>query len=152
VSASRKRPQLSLATFDGRLLDGLHCCRQVYCLFEQIRGDAGGVAKVRLRPTKTEKRLMEELIPLARYVQARSREGRRIKVRWLSGSQPYDAVLLSSGVFVEKNLTSRKLVVEMTTSVHQSDYLSRELLHRRGHAFGVEGISRDKRRLRFSTI
>ena len=99
-SMSTKR-HLDLSTFDGRLLNGLDFCRKVYDLLDQVRGEPDGIAKLRLRPTRKEKRLIEELIPIARYVQARYREGRRIKVRWLSGSQRYDAILLSSGALVE---------------------------------------------------
>jgi hypothetical protein len=141
----RKHNKLDLSTFDGRLLDGLNFCRQVYTLFDQVRAGAEGIANLRLRPTKLEKRLIEELVPIARYVQARYREGRRIKVRWFSGSQPFDAILLSSGVFVEKDITPRKLVVEVTTAVDQNEYLARQLLHEHGHSFGVKGISRDKK-------
>jgi hypothetical protein len=144
IAIARKK-KLDLATFDGRLLDGLNFCRRVYALFDQTRAGADGIANLRLRPTKLEKRLIEELIPLARYVQARYREGRRIKVRWFSGSQPYDAILLSSGAFVEKGYAPRKIVAEVTTSVHTSEYLVRELLHEQGHAFGVKGISRDRK-------
>lgn len=140
-----KRRKLDLTTFDGRLLDGLNFCRKVYDLWNQTRADPEGIAKLRLRPTKNEKRLIEELIPIARYVQARYREGRRIKVRWSGGSQPYDAILLLSGVFVEKGYAPKKIVVEVTTAVHQSDHLARELIHKQGHAFGVKGISRDKK-------
>ena len=137
--------KLDLSTFDGRLLDGLTFCRKVYELFNQTRAGADGIANLRLRPTKLEKRLIEELIPLARYVQERYREGRRIKVRWLSGSQPFDAILLSSGAFVEKGYAQKRLVVEVTTSVHQNEHLARELLHEQGHAFGVKGISRNRK-------
>jgi hypothetical protein len=140
-----RKQKLDLSTFDGRLLDGLNFCRKVYELFNQTRAGAGGIANLRLRPTKLEKRLIEELIPLARYVQARYREGRRIKVRWLNGSQPYDAILLFSGAFVEKGYAQKKIVVEVTTSVHQNEHLARELLHEQGHSFGVKGISRDKK-------
>jgi hypothetical protein len=140
-----KPKPLDLSTFDGRLLDGLHFCRKAYELFNQTRASPGGIGKLRLRPSKNEKRLIEELIPVARYVQARYREGRRIKVRWFSGSQPYDAVLLSSGVFVDKGITPRRVVVEVTTAVHQNDYLVRERLHEQEHAFGVKGVSRDKK-------
>ena len=141
----KRQQKLDLSTLDGCLLDGLTFCRKVYELFNQTRAGADGIANLRLRPTKLEKRLIEELIPLARYVQARYREGRRIKVRWLSGSQPYDAILLSSGAFVEKGHVQKKLVVEVTTSVHQNEHLVRELLHEQGHAFGVKGISRNKK-------
>lgn len=139
------RQQLDLSTFDGQLLDGLDFCRKVYDLFDQVRGGPDGIAKLRLRPTKSEKRLIEELIPIARYVQARYRERRRIKVRWFSGSQPYDAILWSSGALVEHRAAPRKLLVEVTTSVHQNEYLARRLLHERGGSFGVKGISRDKK-------
>jgi hypothetical protein len=140
-----KNQQLSLSTFDGQLLDGLYFCGKVYDFFDQLSGGPDGIAKLRLRPTKNEKRLLEELIPIARYVQARYREGRRIKVRWLSGSQPYDAILWSSGGMVEHHMAPRKLLVEVTTSVHQNEYLARRLLHERGGSFGVKGISHDKK-------
>jgi len=141
----RKKHQLDLSTFDGQLLDGLEFCRKVYDLFDQVSGGPDGIARVRLRPTKTEKRLIEELIPLASYVQVRYRVGRRIKVRWFSGSQPYDAVLWSSGSFVEHDMVPRKLFVEVTTAVHQNEYLARRLLQERGGSFGVKGISRDNK-------
>ncbi len=126
-------------------MDGLDFCGKVYDLFDQVQAGADGIAKLRLRLTKTEKRLIEELIPIARYVQARYREGRRIKVRWFSGSQPYDAVLWSSGGLVEHRVAPRKLLIEVTTSVHQNQYLVREELHERGGSFGVKGISQDKK-------
>ncbi len=136
---------MDLATFDGKLLDGLDFCRKVYKLWDQVRNRPDGIAMLRLRPTKNEKRLIEELIPIARYVQARYCEGRRIKVRWLSGSQPYDAIVRSSGVLVEHGIYPRKVFVEVTTSVHQNDYLARRLLHEQGVSFGVQGISRNKK-------
>jgi hypothetical protein len=139
------RQQLDLSTFDDQLLDGLDFCRKVYDLFDQQRGGPDGIAKIRLRPTKAEKRLIEELIPIARYVQERYRVGRRIKVRWLSGSQSYDAILWSSGELVDHRMAPRRLLVEVTTSVHQNEHLARRLLHERGGSFGVKGISRDKK-------
>src|ERR1035438_8193757 len=100
----RTRRQLDLSTFDGQLLDGFDFCRKVYELFDQVSGGPDGITRLRLRPAKIEKRLIEELLPLATYVQARYRVGRRIKVRWFSGSQPYDAILWSSGSFVEQRI------------------------------------------------
>jgi hypothetical protein len=138
-----KKQHLDLSTFDDQLLDGLDFCRKVYDLFDKVQTGSDGIAKLRLRPTKSEKRLIEELIPIARYVQARYREGRRIKVRWLSGSQPYDAILWSSGGLVKHRMAPRKLFVEVTTSVHPNEYLERRLLHEQGGSFGVKGISRD---------
>lgn len=139
----RKKQPLGLSTFDDQLLDGLHFCRKVYDLFDQVQNGPDGIAKLRLRPSKNEKRLVEELIPIARYVQARYREGRRINVRWLSGSQPYDAILWSSGGLVKHHMAPKKLLIEVTTAVHQNDHLARRLLHERGGSFGVKGISQD---------
>jgi hypothetical protein len=137
------KQQLDLSTFDDQLLDGLEFCARAYELFDQVRGGPDGVERLRLRRTKLEKRLIEELLPIARYVQARYREGRRIKVRWLSGSQPFDAVVWSSGLYVTHRMAPRRLVVEVTTSVHPNGYLVRKLLHERGGSFGVKGISRN---------
>jgi hypothetical protein len=145
VYAMSARRQLDLSTFDGQLLDGLDFCGKVYDLFDQVSGEPDGIAKLRLRPTKREKRLLEELIPIARYVQARYREGRRIKVRWFSGSQPYDAILWSSGSMVKHRRAPRKLFVEVTTCVHRNEHLARRLLHERGGSFGVKGISQDRK-------
>ena len=145
VVMARKARQLDLSTFDSQLLDGLDFCGKVYDLFDQVSRAPDGIAKLRLRPTKTEKRLLEELIPIARYVQARYSAGRRIKVRWLNGSQPYDAILWSLGSLVEHHEAPRKVFVEVTTSVHENEHLARRLLHERGGSFGVKGISRDKK-------
>ena len=140
-----RKQKLDLSTFDGRLLDGLNFCRQVYALFERVKTGPDGTAKLRMRPSKDEKRLIEELIPLARYVQARYREGRRIKVRWLTGSQSYDGWLLSSGVIVDRGYAPEKICVEITTSVHENDRLVRQLLQEQKPVFGVKGILRDKK-------
>jgi hypothetical protein len=42
-------------------------------------------------------------------------------------------------------MAPKKLFVEVTTSVHQNEYLARHLLHEKGGSFGVKGISRDKK-------
>ena len=136
---------LDLSAFDGRLLDGLIFCREVYRFFEQIRAGPDGTARLRMRPAKAEKRLIEELIPLARYVQARYREGRRIKVRWFAGSQPYDGWLLSAGAIVDRGFAPRKVFVEITAAVHQNDHLMRQALQEHRPVFGVKRISRDKK-------
>lgn len=134
---------IDLSVVDDRLLDGLDFCGKVYDLFDEISRKPDGTARLRLLRSKTEQRLVGELLPLARYIQSRYREGRRIKVRWLSGSQPYDAILWSSGSLVERGGASRRVFVEVTTSVHPNEYLVRELLHQCGGSFGVKGIYRE---------
>jgi hypothetical protein len=134
---------IDLVTFDDKLLDGLDFCRQVYAFFDQIIRGPEGKSRLRLYNSKTDKRLVEELLPLARYIQTRYQAGRRIKVRWLSGSQQYDAVLWSSGSLVEHGGALRKVWVEITTCVHQKDYLRRLELHQRAGSFGVKRIKKD---------
>jgi hypothetical protein len=141
----KKPPRHSLATFDGVLLEGLEFCRTVYEFFEQVQKAPGGVNRIRLRKDKTAKRLTEELMLLAAYVQSRYRAGRKIRVRWLSGSQPYDAILWSSGALVSHRTAPRREVVEITTSVHPNEHLRRQLLVQQKVSFGPEGIRRDKK-------
>ena len=138
-----KKKEYTLSTFDGKLFDGLTFCRKVYDFFDQIRAEPDGISKLRVR-SRREKKLIEELIPVARYVQERYRLGRRIKVRWFSGSQPFDARSLSSGVLVQHGMAPKKLQIEVTLAVHQNDYLRRKLLNEQGGTFGVKGISKDK--------
>jgi hypothetical protein len=140
-----KESRINFSRIDGQLLDGLDYCSRVYDLFDQINREPDGVTRLRLQQSKTEKRLLEELLPLARYVQARYQEGRRIKVRWLSGSQPYDAILWSSGSLVKRGGKPRRVFVEVTTSVHPKDHLRRHLLHQRGGSFGVKGIYQERK-------
>jgi hypothetical protein len=137
--------KLSLADFDGRTLDGLSFCRKVYRLFDQIREMPDGASRLRMLKTKTEKRLSEELLPIARYVQAKYHESLRIKVRWESGSQPYDAILLCSGLWVQHHLAKRRLVAETTIAAHQNEYLVRENVDQGGGSFGPEAIRRDEK-------
>jgi hypothetical protein len=137
--------RLDLSTFDGQLIDGLEFCRKVYDFFDQTQRQPGGISKLRLRSTAAAKKLLEELIPIARLVQARYQHGRRIKVRWFSGSQPYDAILWSSGGLVKHGMARRRQVVEVTTAVHPNDHLSREELDRTGRSWGAKQILRNKR-------
>jgi hypothetical protein len=139
------RRVLDLSTFDGRLLDGLIFCRKVYALFDQIKNGPDGVERLRMLKTKIDKRLSEELIPFAHYIQARYREGYRLKVRWFAGSQSYDGTILGSGLLVEHGQKPKKLIAEITNSMHPNDYLVREKINEGGACFGPKGISRDKR-------
>lgn len=134
----------NLSTFDEQRLNGLDFCRLVYALFDQVQAAPSGAEKLRGRETDLEKKLLEELIPIARYIQQKYREGLRIEVEWLSGSQPYDAILYCSGTFVEKGLEPSQLTVEVTTAVHKNEYLARQRLSEQGFAFGNDQLARDR--------
>jgi hypothetical protein len=132
---------LNLSTFDGKLLVGLLFCRRAYGLLRRIQSKADGIARLQLQSTKTEKRLIEEHIPLARYMQARYREGLRIKVRWFAGSHPFDAMLLCSGGYVDRQYWPKQMYVEITSSVRENDHLARRHLLETGGSFGAKGTS-----------
>jgi hypothetical protein len=134
---------IEFSTIDDRLLDGLDFCGRVYDLFDQITREPDGKSRLRLRYSKIDKRLVEELLPLANYIQVRYQAGRRVKVRWRSGSQQYDAILWSSGSLVDHGGAPRKVFVEVTTAVHQNDYLVRQLLDQSGGSFGPKGTRRE---------
>jgi hypothetical protein len=137
--------RLHLSTLDGQLIDGLEFCRMVYDLFDETRRAPNGLRVLRLRSTTTAKKLLEELIPIARFIQARYQYGRRIKVRWFSGSQPYDAILWSSGALVKHGMARRRQVLEVTTAVHPNDHLSREESDTKGMSWGAKQVRRDRR-------
>jgi hypothetical protein len=134
--------QLTLADFDGRLMDGLLFCRKVYKFFEQISTETNGVRRLRLRDRVT-KKLVEELLPLTHYIRHWYGEGRRLKVRWVSGTQSYDAILLCNGWYVTEGNAKPRQYVEITSVVHPNDAWRRHLLATEGGSFGPRGIKRD---------
>ncbi|MFH0934926.1 MAG: hypothetical protein V1879_06940, partial [Pseudomonadota bacterium] len=88
-----------LAQFDGHLIDGLQFCSMAYELFESIRNTPEGLTRLRRR-ARPEKKLLEEILPICKYVQTSYRPGRYISVRWINGSQQYDAELVQRGAYV----------------------------------------------------
>jgi hypothetical protein len=134
----------SLAEFDGILLDGLLFCSKVYALFESVRNAESGITRLRMRPSRLEKKLLEELLPICKYVQASYRPGRYIEVRWVDGNQTYDAEIFQHGAYVSQNYYPAAAHLEVTCIMHPKEYLSRELLETKGGGFGLEGIRRLK--------
>jgi hypothetical protein len=133
-----------LSQFDGELIDGLQFCAMAYALFEQIRSTESGPSRLRMRKTKVEKRLIEELLPICKYVQAKYRAGRYISVRWVNGNQQFDAEVVQAGVYVQKGYFPASAHLEATCVFHSKAYLSRELLDTKGGSFGLDGIRRLK--------
>ena len=129
-----------ISIFDNHLMNGLLFCKRVYNLFANIRNSPDGIKKLRLRKGKIEKKLIEELIPIARYVQAHYSPGRQLKVRWVDGDQHYDAMLLSTGPMVEKRLVPKRQFVEVTTAVNENDHFLRKLIDENGVVFSVKVI------------
>jgi hypothetical protein len=132
-----------LEEFDGRLLDGLNFCRKAYRLLRRIRGSPGGIRELRLRTTPRAKKLLEEILPLAAFVQSRYSASRTIRVRWMGGNQSFDARVYWGGPAVAALGLPRVRHVEITAAVQPNAHLVRELLEAEGGAFGSEGTHRD---------
>lgn len=124
-----------LSQFDNRLMNGLLFCKRTYDLYHKIRNDPDGESRIRLRKGKLEKKLLEELIPIARYIQSRYYQGRQIKIRWIDGGQNYDAKIL-----VDEGFGSNPQFLEVTTVVHKYDHYKRKMIDEGLPTFGVKGI------------
>lgn len=134
-----------LSQFDGELIDGLQFCAMTYALFEQIRSTENGPSRLRMRKTKVEKKLIEELLPICKYVQAKYREGRYISVRWVDGNQQFDAEVAQAGFYVEQGYFPASAYLEATCVLHGNAHLSRKLLDTKGGSFGLDGIRQIKK-------
>ena len=132
-----------LESIDGQRLDGLDFCRRAYAAFDEIRNGPNGIEELRLLTTRRSKRLVEEVLPLANYLQQRYSAGLRIQIRWRGGSQGYDAYLTCTGADIEGRGTPKRAFLEITTAVHPNSHLVREHLHKKGGAFGPRATRRD---------
>lgn len=62
-----------------------------------------------------------------------------------TGNQQHDAKVLCSGGYVDEGFWPRRLFLEVTSVMHEKDYLRRELLDTEGRSFGVGNITRDRK-------
>lgn len=129
-----------IGELDGQLLDGLEFCAKAYVLFELLRAEPGGIERLRLRTAKDEKRLLDEILPICRYVQTYYWPGRYISVRWVNGSQSYDAELVQSGDYVTHGFYDKNAFLETTSAMHPNEHSTWKLLNQGKTAFAPEGI------------
>lgn len=133
-----------LSDLDNVSLDGLEFCLHVYRIFESLRQTEEGRVKLRMRASDVEKKILEELLPICKFVQARYRPGRYISVRWIDGNQAFDAELEQHGDYVSKGHFPSRVFLEVTCAVHSNDYLCRELITKNGACFSPDGVKRLK--------
>ncbi|MFM0647043.1 hypothetical protein PQR14_22185 [Paraburkholderia bryophila] len=131
----------SYASVDGIWLDGLEFCSRVYVMHEALMRRPDAATRLRVRPSDFEKKLLEELLPLCRYVQSTCGPGRHLSLRWLSGDQSFDAEYLQRGAVVDNRDLPPSGYIEITGAMHPNEHLLRERLESHGHAFGVDGLS-----------
>ena len=130
---------------DGVTLDGLEFCSRAYAAFDAVRKAPGGIAELRMRKTKCAKRLVEEILPIAAFVQAKYGLALRLGVTWSGGDQNFDAVIKCSGDIAERGEVRRRFYLEITSAAHANDYLVRENLNTTGGSFGPRQTIRDKK-------
>ena len=124
-------------------LDGLEFARLAFALFEEVYQlpDDGKTLRERRGDVKP---LLEEVLPIARYVLANYGQGQYLTVRWVRGSQPFDAKVEAHGGRVDHGVWPAQGTLEVTTAVHPNEYLMRERLNAEGGAFGLDGLKRVK--------
>ena len=132
-----------LEWLDGRLLDGLVFCGAAYDALEAIRASPKGIEELRLKRSPRAKKLLEEVLPLASFIRSRYGPGCRIKIRWLSGNQQFDARVLYRGAVVDRMSIPKRQYLEVTTAVHPTEHLVRQHLQATGGAFSARGTHRD---------
>lgn len=125
---------------DGQLLDGLEFCAKAYALFETLRAEPGSTERLRLRTGEDEKRILDEILPICRYIQTYYRVGRYISVRWKNGSQSHDAELIQSGDYVTQGYYEQSAYLETTCAMHPNEHWTWKLLNQGEVAYAPEGI------------
>lgn len=133
-----------LSKFDQKYFNGLIFCIEVCELFEKIRSAPDGESALRVRKSILEKRLLEELLPLCKYIQSIYRAGRYVSICWVDGGQNYDAKMEQVGSYIDQEYYPKNSYVEVTSAVHINEYLGRERLDTVGFIGGNEGLSRSK--------
>lgn len=130
-----------LEPFHDKLLDGLHFCRLAYDRLDELLAlpDQRHTLRERRGPVK---KLLEELLPICRYIQTFYGPGQYLAVRWIYGSQSLDAKIESSGAAVDHGMWPARSTLEITQAVHENEYLMRELLNSKGGGFGLDGITK----------
>ena len=132
-----------LERLDGRLLDGLAFCGAAYDAFEAIRSSPKGIAELRLKRSPRAKKLLEEVLPLASFIQSRYGPGRRLKIRWLGGNQQFDARIFYRGAVVDRMGIPKRQYLEISTAVQPTEHLVRQHLQATGGSFSARGTHRD---------
>jgi hypothetical protein len=124
-----------------KALDGLEFARIAFKLFEDVHQlpDKGNTLRARRGDVK---QLLEEVLPIARYVLAHYGHGQYMTIRWVRGNQPFDAKVETRGSRVDHGMWPAQGTLEVTTAQHPNAYLMRERLNSGDGAFGFDGLRR----------
>lgn len=132
-----------LEPFNDKKIDGLEFCRMVYALFDKICREPDGEHVLRERRGAV-KKLVEELLPICRYVQTFYGAGQYLSVRWVNGNQSFDAKIEARGLMIDHLMWPQISTIEVTQAMHANEHLMRELLNTKGGGFGLDGLTPGK--------
>lgn len=136
-------PVEGLSDIDGVKMDGLEFCRRAYEAWDAIKSEPDGRTELRTRNTGRAKKLIEEILPLAAFIQARYGPESRMCIQWLGGSQGFDAKCYYSGELVNHGYLPEEQHLEVTTAEPSKQYLVRERSAKHGGSFAAAGTRRD---------
>lgn len=105
--------------FNNKCFDGLNFAKKVYRILTNLE------TKRKYIRDRNSKKIIEELRPIAKFVQVHYLPGMRI--RWVDGSQPYDGILYFRG---------KKKLIEVTSAVHKKDQLYRKYFIENNYSVG----------------
>jgi hypothetical protein len=87
------------------------------------------------------RKLVQEILPLTAFLKHFERPDRRIKCRYFSGNQNYDAKLKLEGADIDKGFFEAAYFVEVTKAEDEAhEHLRREALHLYGSVFEGKDI------------
>ena len=135
---------VNLDSFHNKWLGGFSFCQKAYSLFNQIQREDNGSERLSMRTSDLEKKLIEEILPIAKFVQIKTRPGNELKIKWMYGNQKFDAYFKQFGLYVENGFSIPKGHLEVTGVYHPKHYLARELSNKKEIFFGYDGLIRDK--------
>lgn len=136
---------VQLLPFHDNLLDGLDFCKLAYKYLDEIlaKPDDGHQLRERRGPIKE---LIEEILPLCRYVQAHYGPGQYISIQWTGLTKIPDATFTAVGKRVDIGAWPSIGYLEITQAQHPNEYIALEMLNETGGCFGLDGLRKFKDR------
>jgi len=125
-------------------MDGLEFCKVAFEILEEMKAESEGVKRLRANKTPSAKKLMEEVLPLANFIQDQYTAGRHLRVTWFGRDQPGDALIRVEGSNAEHDHLPREQTVEVTCVRHESLHLAYENLNTQGWSDAPEALARQK--------
>ena len=136
---------ITLDSFHNKSLNGFSFCQKAYKLFNQIKSETNGLERLRMRQSELERKLIIEILPLAKFVQIKTKPGNELKIKWMNGDQTFDACFVQFGSYVDNGFSIPKGHLEVTGVYHPNHFLANELLNSGETFFGCDGLMRHKK-------